>query len=207
MNTEIVSIDDIHADPANTRRHPERNQATIRASLTRFGPGRSLVLDGRNVVRAGNGTLEQARLSGFDEVLIVDPKPNQIVAVRRLDWSDTEATGYSIADNTSSDQAENDDIRLAEQLQVLPDDVLLATGWDEGERQALIERLGTETLLSVNHDLEGSNGFASGNQFNDTGGYVVEIKLSRQQNDDEVIKTKIANVCEEFNLDYRIVGK
>lgn len=149
MSTEVVSIDDVHADPANVRRHPERNQATIRASLTRFGPGRSLVLDGRNVVRAGNGTLEQARQNGFDEVVIVDPKPNQLVAVRRLDWSDTEATGYAIADNRSSDIATNDDTALAEQLDVLRNaapDMLPALGYDVPEIDAMIEGLANGLL-------------------------------------------------------------
>ncbi len=149
MSTEVVSIDDVHADPANVRRHPERNQATIRASLARFGPGRSIVLDGKNVVRAGNGTLEQARQNGFDEVVIVDPKPNQLVAVRRLDWSDTEATGYAIADNRSSDIAENDETALADQLDVLRNaapDMLPALGYDAGEIDAMIEGLANDML-------------------------------------------------------------
>src|SRR3954469_25269728 len=70
---ERVSIDSLHIDPANVRVHDERNKSTIRASLARFGAGRSIVLDRNNVVRAGNGTLEQARQAGFDEVLVVEP--------------------------------------------------------------------------------------------------------------------------------------
>ena len=37
LAVETVPIDSIHVDPANVRRHPERNLATIRASLARFG--------------------------------------------------------------------------------------------------------------------------------------------------------------------------
>src|SRR4051812_32797320 len=86
---ERVSIDSLHVDPANVRVHDERNKSTIRASLARFGAGRSIVLDRNNVVRAGNGTLEQARALGFEEVLVVEPKPNQLLAVKRSDWTDT----------------------------------------------------------------------------------------------------------------------
>jgi hypothetical protein len=100
---QAIPIDDIHIDPANARVHGDRNRATIRASLARFGPGRSLVLDGNNVVRAGNGAIEEARQAGFDEVLIVEPKANQLVAVKRADWSATEAAAYGIADNRSTD--------------------------------------------------------------------------------------------------------
>src|SRR5271157_5885560 len=98
MEIQKITLDSVHQDPANVRLHPERNQAAIRSSLARFGPGRSIVLDGRNIVRAGNGTLEQAQAAGIDEILVVEPKPNQLVAVKRSDWSPSEATAYSIAD-------------------------------------------------------------------------------------------------------------
>jgi hypothetical protein len=43
MNVETVPIDSIHADPANVRRHPDRNLDAIRASLARFGQQKPLV--------------------------------------------------------------------------------------------------------------------------------------------------------------------
>jgi len=121
-NVKTVPIDAIHIDPGNVRVHGERNRATIRASLARFGAGRSIVLDGNNVVRAGNGTVEQARDAGYTEVLVVEPGPNQIVAVKRPDWSDSVGTAYSIADNTSTDQSEDDQTRLAATLEALRND-------------------------------------------------------------------------------------
>lgn len=143
MVVERVPLSDLHLDPANVRRHPERNKATIRASLTRFGPGRSLVLDGKNVVRAGNGTLEQAAEAGINEVLVVEPKPNQLVAVRRPDWSPSEATAYAIADNRSAELAEWDDVGLAEQLESLQAEDLdiEAIGFSEAEVEEMLGRL------------------------------------------------------------------
>jgi len=70
MNIESIDINEIHADPANVRRHPERNLASIKASLARFGQQRPIVVDGNGVVRAGNGTLEAARQLGWTEINI-----------------------------------------------------------------------------------------------------------------------------------------
>jgi hypothetical protein len=95
--TEIVPLSALTPDPANARKHPERNRQAIRGSLKRFGPGRSIVLDGKNVIRAGNGTVQEASEAGITEVVILDLEPHQIGAVRRKDWSETEATGYVIA--------------------------------------------------------------------------------------------------------------
>jgi DNA modification methylase len=141
--TQAVSIDDVHVDPANIRQHPEVNRATIRASLARFGPGRSIVLDVNNVVRAGNGTLEEARQAGFDEVLVVEPKANQLVAVKRADWSATEATAYGIADNRATDLGSFDDSALASTLKALQDDAfdLGAVGYSSDELEDLLSDL------------------------------------------------------------------
>jgi hypothetical protein len=140
---EVVSLDDLSPDPSNVRAHPEANRRTMGASLRQFGPARSIVLDGKGVVRAGNGTVEAAREAGVTEVLIVDPKPGQLVAVRRRDWSATEATAYSITDNRATDQSYfiNDD--LAAQLSALRAESfdLAAVGYSDEEASALIEGL------------------------------------------------------------------
>lgn len=108
---EVVSLDSLHQDPANVRKHPDRNRKVTRSSLARFGPARSIVIDGKDIIRAGNGTVDAAQAEGISEVLIVEPRPGQLVAVRRTDWSDTEAVGYSVSDNRSAELAEwSDDL-------------------------------------------------------------------------------------------------
>lgn len=146
---QSLSIDSLHIDPSNVRVHDERNKSTIRASLARFGAGRSIVLDKNNVVRAGNGTLEQARQAGFDEVLVIEPKPNQIVAVKRPDWSDTVATAYSLQDNRSTDLSRNDDAALAATLEAVRNEdafLLEATGYTDDEVDELLRTLANEVL-------------------------------------------------------------
>jgi len=77
----VAPIGDLSPDPANVRLHPEKNAQATNASLRRFGAGRSIVVDGKNVVLAGNQTLESAKAAGMTEVLIVEPQPDQLVVV------------------------------------------------------------------------------------------------------------------------------
>lgn len=144
----VIPIGEVSLDAANVRKRTDRNLAAIRASLQQFAAGRSIVLDADNVVRAGNGTVEAARELGFDEILVVEPKAGQIVAVKRSDWSATEAAGYGIADNRSAELATWDEQALAETLRALESEGMPidATGFTEDELAKLIEKLATDML-------------------------------------------------------------
>jgi hypothetical protein len=137
-----VPVGELIPDRANVRIRDDRAKATILASLKQFGPARSIVLDGKGIVRAGNGTLEQYAAAGGKDVLIVEPKPGQLVAVRRADWSAAEGTQYAIADNRSSELADWDR-ELASVLDALRTDSanLTAIGFDDGEIDKLLESL------------------------------------------------------------------
>ena len=104
-NTKNIAIDELELDPDNAMDHPDENLDAIKASLERFGTGRSIVIDSNDVVRAGNGTVSAARAAGFKSVLVVEPKPDQLVAVKRIDWNEQEARGYGIADNRTAQLA------------------------------------------------------------------------------------------------------
>ena len=71
MRSETVPIDSLSFDPANVRKHGERNLATIKASLLRFGQQKPIVVDANGVVRAGNGTLAAAKALGWKEIAVV----------------------------------------------------------------------------------------------------------------------------------------
>jgi DNA modification methylase len=146
-----VEIEDLTPDPANVRMHPEANARATDASLLRFGAARSIVVDGSNVVRAGNRTLESARAAGIRKVLIVEPGPDQLVAVRRPEWTPLEATAYAIADNRTTDLSEFDEAKLAETLEALrsgPDLDLGSVGYGEAALGELLDRLAREALAS-----------------------------------------------------------
>lgn len=161
--TKVVTLESLTPDPANVRKHGDRGQAGIEASLRRFGPARSIVIDGKGVVRAGNGTLEAARAAGITDILVVEPAPGQLVAVRRGDWTPSEATGYGIADNRLTDLSHFDDDALADTLRALQseDFDLAAVGFDPGEVDDLCDRLASD--LGGDDDEEG-DGPGAGDQ-------------------------------------------
>jgi len=132
MKAELVPIDSISLDPANLRRHPERNLSSIVASLKRFGQQRPILVDAAGIVRAGNGTLMAAKQLGYKEIEIV-----------RSGLEGSEATAYAIADNRTAELAEWDDDALAETLsalQIEDKELFEATGFDAKELDAMVLR-------------------------------------------------------------------
>jgi site-specific DNA-methyltransferase (adenine-specific) len=137
--TTTIDIANVQTDPDNAREHDEANMAAIQKSLDRFGPGRSIVLDGNDTVRAGNGTVEAARAAGFGKVLVVEPEPDTLVAVRRPEWSEQEAAGYAIADNRAAELAKWDVPQLQSVIDSIPDIDLGDIGFAQDQLDALIQ--------------------------------------------------------------------
>ena len=131
MQTQRVKIDTLTLDPANVRRHPAKNLDTIKASLTRFGQQRPVLVNGKGIIIAGNGTVMAAKALGWDHVNIV-----------RTELEGSEATAYAIADNRTAELAEWDDDALAQQLaalQIQDEELARAAGFDAKEIAALAE--------------------------------------------------------------------
>ena len=97
MVIEHLPIADLSEDPANARRHGERNLEQIKASLRRFGQQKPIVVDAANVVRAGNGTLAAARALGWTTIAAV-----------RSELAAADLSAYAIVDNRSAELAEWD---------------------------------------------------------------------------------------------------
>jgi hypothetical protein len=135
MVVESVPVADLHVDPGNVRRHPERNLASLKASLARFGQQKPLVVDANNVVRAGNGTLEAARALGWATIDVV-----------RSGLSGTDLVAYSVADNQIALTSEWDQDGLASTLRALQEEEfdLDAIGFTAAEVDAMFERQADE---------------------------------------------------------------
>jgi len=91
------------------------------------------------------GTIRAAREGGtIKEIIIFEPGPDQLVAVKRSDWTPTEATGYSIADNRSTDLSRFDFSGLTMQLESLKKTGidLSSMGWSDEEMMILKENVG-----------------------------------------------------------------
>ena len=129
MKVERVPIESLVGDPANVRKHDQKNLDAIKGSLARFGQQKPVVVGANNVVIAGNGTVAAALSLGWKEVAIV-----------RSELIGPDATAYAIADNRTAELATWDDDALAQQLaaiQINDEDLARATGFDARE----IERL------------------------------------------------------------------
>jgi DNA modification methylase len=130
MQVQTVSLDSLHSDPANARKHSARNIKSIAASLQRFGQQKPIVVDSSNVVRAGNGTLEAARSLNWTALDVVF-----------TDLQSAEATAFAIADNRTAELAEWDDDVLAASLQGLDDELQAAAGYEGKELDQILSTL------------------------------------------------------------------
>src|SRR4051812_30445544 len=64
-----VDVDSLILDPANARKHPEKNLEATMASLRVYGQRKPVVVNRRNMtVEAGNGTLSVARTLGWKKI-------------------------------------------------------------------------------------------------------------------------------------------
>lgn len=111
---EVVPIDSIFEDPANSRLHPERNIRSLMASLQRWGQQKPIVVTPKNIIVAGNGTHRAMKAMGFETIAIV-----------RSDLEGPEATAFGIADNQIALIAEWDFQALSEHVKSLSD-------WENG---------------------------------------------------------------------------
>jgi DNA modification methylase len=135
MNTELVPIEDLTPDPANARKHGERNLSSIIDSLRAFGQQKPIVVDRRGVVIAGNGTLEAAKRLGWEEIAVV-----------RTELDPTQATAFGIADNRTAELAEWDEDVLVSLLDSLDDETRDLLHFDEKELEAMVPKATVEVV-------------------------------------------------------------
>lgn len=110
LKIETRNTIDLINDPQNARTHSKRNIQQIAESLAHFGQRKPLVINTANVVLAGNGTLEAARLLGWTDVQVI---------VVPADWSDEDQRAFAIADNRTAELAKWNTPLLAAQLEQL----------------------------------------------------------------------------------------
>jgi ParB family transcriptional regulator, chromosome partitioning protein len=108
MKIEKIAIDKLLLDPANARKHGQKNLDSIKGSLAKFGQQKPIVVNADNVIVAGNGTMQAAKELGWKEINIV-----------RTDLKGSDITAFGIADNRTSELAEWDDKVLQEVLESL----------------------------------------------------------------------------------------
>lgn len=131
-----VPIASLTLDPANARKHGERNMEAIVASLNRFGQRTPVVVQRKGmVVRAGNGRVLAARSMGW-----------QHIAAVVVDDESVDAVAYAIADNRTAELAEWDNETLASLLNTLPEEARGVTGFTDDDLSDLLGGLTPEIV-------------------------------------------------------------
>lgn len=121
---EIKKISDLTPDDKNYNRGTEFGGAIIEKSLRRLGAGRSILLDKKGRIVAGNKTVENAANAGIEDVIVVQTTGKQIVAVQRMDLDLDTKRGreMALADNATSKANLDWDF-----------DQIKSDGWDQTE--------------------------------------------------------------------------
>lgn len=102
---DIDHIGQLHPDPRNARKHNPRNIGMVVNSLQEVGAARSIVIDEKGNVLAGNGTIEAAAQAGIERVHVVDADGETIVAVRRSGLSEEQKKRLALFDNRTAELA------------------------------------------------------------------------------------------------------
>jgi len=142
-----MPIGQLHADPENVRRHPDRNIEAIMASLAKFGqqaPAVYVLRKGKKIIIKGNGLLAAAKSLGWTRLAAV-----------RSGLAEQDAKAYAIADNRTTDLSDFDEELLAAQLAELDeaDYDLASIGYTDAEFQELFKDATSEA-----EDGEGNEG-------------------------------------------------
>jgi len=100
----MLKIKDLLPDEANFNTGTEFGNSLIDKSLSKFGAGRSILLDKNNRIIAGNKTIENAAANGFNDIVVVETTGKQIVAVKRtdIDLNTKRGREMALADNATA---------------------------------------------------------------------------------------------------------
>lgn len=109
LQCEYRRLNELKAYPKNARTHSKKQLRQIADSIERFGFTNPILIDGTNMILAGHGRVEAARLLGLSEV----------PCVRLEHMSAQEKRAYVLADNKLALNAGWDEEILAEELKEL----------------------------------------------------------------------------------------
>ena len=97
-------ITDLKFDNKNFNKGTEYGKKLMEKSLSKFGAGRSILIDKNNRIIAGNKTTENFGELGLEDVKIVETDGKTLIAVRRndIDLDTPEGREFALADNQTA---------------------------------------------------------------------------------------------------------
>lgn len=102
----ITRVSQLIPDSKNANLGTERGNAFIERSIREYGLGRSILLDKKGRIIAGNKTVENAGALGIEEVQVIQTDGKRIIAVQRMDLDmakDPKARELALADNRAAE--------------------------------------------------------------------------------------------------------
>jgi sporulation protein YlmC with PRC-barrel domain len=114
----IIPISELKPDALNANKHSERGSSMVSKSLSKYGAGRSILLDRNKHIIAGNLTAEEAGQIGMENVQIVESDGTKLIAVMRtdVDIDSAKGRGLALADNRSAEVSLTWDTEVLQQL-------------------------------------------------------------------------------------------
>jgi hypothetical protein len=102
-----LKLQELIPDSKNANRGRKRGAELVSKSLKDYGAGRSILVDSKGVIIAGNKTVQGALSAGLDsDVILVQSDGTKLVVVQRTDLTledDTKAKALGIADNRAGE--------------------------------------------------------------------------------------------------------
>lgn len=98
-----TTIDQLVPDDKNLNKGTEYGKALLDKSFSKFGAGRSILIDKNNRIIAGNKASESFGESGGEKVVVVETEGDVLVAVKRtdIDLDSKEGRELALADNAT----------------------------------------------------------------------------------------------------------
>lgn len=81
----MSDISELKFDKKNFNKHTEYGMGLLEKSLTKFGAGRSILVDKDNNIIAGNGIVEAATNAGITKTRVIETTGDELVVVKRKD--------------------------------------------------------------------------------------------------------------------------
>jgi len=111
-----TKITDLEFDNLNFNKGTNFGKSLMNKSLSKFGAGRSILIDKNNRIIAGNKTAEEFAEIGLENIQIVETDGKTLIAVRRndIDLDSPEGREFALADNQTAKTNIDFDFELIE---------------------------------------------------------------------------------------------
>lgn len=100
----MAKVSDLVFDDKNFNKGTNAGKLLMQKSIAKFGAGRSVLVDSKNRIIAGNKTVENFTEAGYNKIQIIDSDKDTLVVVRRndIDLDSPEGREFALADNQTA---------------------------------------------------------------------------------------------------------